>query len=76
MISGCMDSQTSADAFIEKKSQGAMTWSFLNSINYNPKFTLGSLLQNMRNLLRQNGYDQIPQCSSGKLIKIDSPFTL
>ena len=76
MISGCMDSQTSADAFIEKKSQGAMTWSFLNTINYNPNLTWGGLLQNMRNLLRHNGYDQIPQCSSGKLIKIDSPFAL
>jgi hypothetical protein len=76
MISGCMDSQTSADAFIEQKSQGAMTWAFLNTINYNPKLTWSGLLQNMRNLLRQNNYEQIPQCSSGKLIRIDSPFVL
>ena len=34
-ISGSSDSQTSADAYINKKFQGAMTWSFLKSVNHN-----------------------------------------
>lgn len=31
MISGCTDNQTSADAFINKRACGAMTWSFLEA---------------------------------------------
>jgi hypothetical protein len=31
MISGCSDVQTSMDASINNKSQGAMTWAFLES---------------------------------------------
>jgi hypothetical protein len=65
MISGCMDKQTSADAFINNKFQGAMTWSFLKSINSNKNIKWFDLVQNMRNLLKSNGYNQIPQLSSG-----------
>jgi hypothetical protein len=60
-----MDKQTSADAFINNKFQGAMTWSFLKSINSNKNIKWFDLVQNMRNLLKSNGYNQIPQLSSG-----------
>ena len=70
-ISGSSDSQTSADAYINNKFQGAMTWSFLNSINSNPDLTWKELLLKMRELLKNN-YTQVPQFSTNKSIDINS----
>jgi len=72
MISGCTDKQTSADAFINKQAQGAMTWSFIESINSKPKLSWKQLLQNMRDLLKKSNYTQIPQLSTGQKFNIDS----
>ena len=66
MISGCKDNQTSDDAYINNKSQGAMTWSFLETINKNPSLSWLDIIKNMRTLLKSNGYVQIPQLSSNK----------
>jgi hypothetical protein len=71
MMSGCMDKQTSADAFIDKKAQGATTWAFLESLKTTPP-TWRELLRSMRTLLKDNGYAQIPQFSAGTLVDIDS----
>ena len=68
MISGCMDSQTSADAYINNRSRGAMTWSFIETINNTTSTSTNTkwldIVKNMRNLLKSNGYTQIPQLSS------------
>jgi hypothetical protein len=72
MISGCLDRQTSADAYINNKSQGAMTWSFLESLNTNPNMTWKELTQSMRALLSKSQYEQVPQLSSGKVLNIDA----
>jgi len=72
MMSGCMDTQTSADAFIDKKAQGATTWAFLESLKTKTFETWRELLRSMRTLLKDNGYDQIPQFSAGTLVDIDS----
>ena len=76
VISGCKDEQTSADALVtyngKKTFSGAMTFSFLETINkLGINITIKELLVNMRKILLDNGYDQIPQLSSGKSIKID-----
>jgi hypothetical protein len=71
MISGCSDVQTSADAFINGNFRGALTWAFLESINSEPNLSWNKLLIKMRELLKNNGYSQIPQLSSGKLININ-----
>jgi len=73
LISGCFDSQTSADAFIDNKFQGALTWCFLKTLNENNNLTWKDLLINMRTLLHLK-YSQIPQLSSGKMIDINSPI--
>ena len=70
MISGCSDIQTSADAYIDGKYQGAMTWSFLQSVRISK--TWRELVTNMRQKLSTNGLTQIPQLSSGKQIDIDT----
>jgi hypothetical protein len=72
MISGCTDKQTSADAFINNISQGAMTWSFIESVNNNPNLSWRELIKNMRDLLKNSNYDQIPQLSTGQIFNIDS----
>lgn len=77
MISGCKDNQTSADALINRQSQGAMTWSFLKTINDNSNNILSwkQLLQNMRNNLRNSRFEQIPQLSSGRELNINSEIS-
>jgi len=60
-ISGCGDSQTSADAFINNKYAGAMTWAFiktLNDSNYNISCT--DLLKKMTKTVSASEYTQIP----------------
>jgi len=71
MFSGCADNQTSADAYINKKFCGAMTYSLLNALNSNANPNLQSLLQNMRTYLKTNRYSQVPQLSCGNVSAID-----
>jgi len=71
MISGCNDYQTSADAVINNKDNGAMTWSLLESLKQYPNCTWRELLKSMRVLLKDSDFEQIPQFSSGKFENID-----
>lgn len=70
-ISGCRDDQTSADAYINKNFEGAMTWSFLLALsnnNYKP-IQLVDLVKKMRDLLKPK-YSQVP------LLGLSSPTQL
>lgn len=65
MISGCRDDQTSADAYISGRYNGAMTRAFLTCLkdaNYNINYF--DLLTNMRKYLKDNNYTQIPELSA------------
>ena len=70
-ISGCRDEQTSADAYINRKFQGAMTWSFLETLKSKSGLSWKEMLLKMRELLK-NHFTQVPQFSSGKSIDINS----
>jgi metacaspase-1 len=72
MISGCTDYQTSADAVINNRANGAMTWSLLQSLKQKPNCSWRELIKSMRDALKTSHYDQIPQFSSGKLENIDA----
>jgi len=72
MISGCNDYQTSADAFINNKATGAMTWSLIEALKQNDKCSWRELLTLMRDLLKTSQYEQIPQFSSGLFENIDA----
>jgi hypothetical protein len=76
MISGCSDIQTSTDAFINGKNQGALTWAFLQTLNNNKNLTWRQLLIEMRNLLKNSSFSQIPQLASGKSIDIDKQIII
>jgi len=74
MISGCSDNQTSADANINNKFNGAMTWSFLECVT--PDICWRDLLKNMRSTLQSSSFSQLPQMSSGVIFNIDSKVFL
>ena len=69
MISGCKDTQTSADAYIKRKFQGAMTASFLSA--YDDKITYKNLINEMRKYLKRGNYSQVPQLSSSFVLEIE-----
>lgn len=72
MISGCLDNQTSADAYINKDWAGAMTTAFIKCEAYN---TCQELLVSMRKYLKSGRYTQKPIiCSSYPLNKKDPIF--
>ena len=73
MISGCSDIQTSSDANINNKNQGAMTWAFLEAFKSEKNITWRNLLIKMRELLKNSKFDQIPQLTTGSFLNIDSP---
>lgn len=76
-ISGCKDSQYSADTVVDygdKKNMysGAMTYSFLKTIqDLGLKISFRTLLRSMRHILLEGGYDQIPQLLSGQELNLD-----
>jgi hypothetical protein len=76
MISGCSDNQTSMDSFFNGKAQGALTWSFLESLKQLQNPSWRELLLKMRDLLKNNNYTQIPQLSSGKFFDINTKVFL
>jgi hypothetical protein len=71
MISGCNDKQTSADSVFNDQANGAMTWSLLESLKQKPNCSWRELVKNMRALLKEYNYQQIPQFSSGTFADID-----
>ena len=76
MISGCRDNQTSADAYINLKYQGAMTWAFLDTVKKNPNLSWKDLITTMRSSLKTSKYEQIPQLSSGKKLDLTTKICL
>ena len=72
MISGCTDEQTSADAIINNKATGAMTWSLLEGLKQKPGCSWKELIKTMRDLLKKSQYTQMPQFSSGQFVNINA----
>lgn len=75
MISGCTDKQTSADAYIDKKFQGAMTYAYLNAMTrYHNRPTLLQLVLGMRNILRKGKFQQLPQLNCNKNLDLNTKW--
>jgi hypothetical protein len=78
-FSGCLDTQTSADAHIGGKYQGAMTWGILATISTlrrkGTPLTYRNIMRYLLRVMRNNGFDQIPQISTGKPLDLDTLFT-
>ena len=79
MVSGCMDTQTSADAYNvlnAQKYQGAITASLLHSLKeHDYSITCYQLLKHMRAFLKDKGFDQVPQLTSSRKLNNISIFS-
>ena len=77
-LSGCQDTQTSADTVdIKNMPSGALTNALLavwSTYGVNIKFKY--LLWDIRTLLKKSGYDQIPQLSCSNSISLSDEFKL
>ena len=68
-ISGCKDEQTSADAYIRYRFQGALTYTLLETLKTTRNSTWKALIQLVDDRVKSSGYAQIPQlsyCSAGQ----------
>ncbi len=65
------DNQTSSEAWINSTARGALC-ACLTDVITDKNITWRNLLIGIRQVLKDNGYDQIPQLSSGKIINMDS----
>lgn len=76
MLSGCKDSQTSADVQAGSmgvaKAAGAMTTAFRHCIT--PTIACDELILRMRDYLRRNSFQQVPQMSSEQYLQMDNTF--
>lgn len=74
-ISGCRDSQTSADAQISGQATGAMSHALIASLKKDKNQNYTHLLQSMRQIL-EGKYTQVPMMSAGRKLVMDHPFTI
>ncbi|KAG0057637.1 Ca(2+)-dependent cysteine protease [Gryganskiella cystojenkinii] len=76
MLSGCKDTQTSADAHEQGFGMtGAMTFSFITALTANPQQSYLQLLNSIRDVLRSK-YEQKPQLSSSHPVDLNLIFTM
>lgn len=75
MMSGCKDSQTSADATEAGTATGAMSWAFITVMTQYPQLTYNQLLCATRDALAAK-YSQKPQLSASHPIDVNMLFVL
>lgn len=76
VISGCMDNQTSADAFIQYQSQGAFTFCLLEVLRqHNYNISVKELLRKVDILLASNSFPQRSQVSCSKNDLFEKAFS-
>jgi len=76
VVSGCQDSQTSADAFLNRTSQGAMTYSLLATLkNHNYELKCEDLIKGIYQEVKSNNFTQNPTISCNKTIQMENIIT-
>lgn len=68
LIAGCQSNQTSADAYINGKYQGAATASLLKSVKNNESITYKQLITEMREFMKVNKFTQVPQLDGSHVL--------
>ncbi len=76
MMSGSRDNQTSADAFLGGKYEGALTNSFLYVVGRHKRLSYEELMRKVRSKLKKGRFSQVPCLSSGRSLKLGSLFTV
>jgi hypothetical protein len=75
-FSGCRDNQTSADAKINNQSTGAMSYALITVLNENPNLTYSQLLTQIRAVMKQKNFKQIPQLSTSHPMNMNEAFIM
>lgn len=75
IFSGCKDSQTSADAYIENKNQGMLTYAFLQTLRKNPRPSYLTFIKELQDFATKNKYTQTPQLTFGNFENINGTFS-
>merc|ERR1719262_1619992 len=78
MLSGCKDTQTSADIQASSDNAlpaGAMTTAFKHVVtSRHARLSCHDMLKDMRKFLKDNKYTQVPQLSSEQFLDLDEPL--
>jgi len=75
-FSGCRDNQTSADASINNVATGAMSYALITVLGQNQNLSYSQLLTQIRQIMKEKRFSQIPQLSSSHPMNMNSQFTL
>lgn len=77
-LSGAADTQTAADTVdVNGRPCGALTWALIDTWKaYGPAIKTKYLLWDVRKFLKDRGYSQVPQLSTGKYIDLQTVFNL
>jgi hypothetical protein len=75
-FSGCRDNQTSADAKINNEATGAMSFALITVLNQNPNLSYSQLLSNIRQIMKQKNFSQIPQLSTSHPMNMNEVFRM
>ncbi|RHY34556.1 hypothetical protein DYB32_000863 [Aphanomyces invadans] len=76
LLSGCKDTQTSADAVIEGTATGAMSYAFIAAMNkYSLNLSYQDLLKTLREFMMSE-YTQVPCLSAGRPVTMKVQFSL
>jgi len=75
-LSGCRDNQTSADASINNVATGAMSYALITVLNQNQNLSYSQLLTQVRQIMKEKRFSQIPQLSSSHPMNMNSQFIL
>jgi hypothetical protein len=74
LITGCRDTQTSADAYMGGSYNGALTYCLVNTIKAAAgQLSYRQLHERTVQRLKQEGFDQVPQLE-GREAQFDRPF--
>jgi hypothetical protein len=65
LISGCQDTQTSADAFMNGRYNGALTKFLVDLVKKNPNYTWAELNAALPRAVKAAGYAQTPMITGG-----------
>jgi hypothetical protein len=76
LISGCQDNQTSADTVMNNIPNGALSIAVMDAMKNMNRPTWSNFITTVRKSLKDNGFTQVAQLSSGKPLNINSQICI
>ncbi len=73
IVTGCRDDQTSADAWLNNRFQGALSFVLQETLMFHPNITIKNLRNECERKLKKYGFTQVPQLISSPA-NLNKPF--